>query len=332
MNAAREIANCLQEVRENLERLDIGIEAQSEDLELREGKNIRNDAKIDQLVKNQKEIIFFNISGKLCPCNLQTILDFEYDNVLKEICKSLISSGKLDDLQNITIDRNRKVFKMILDLIRKSDDKKRRVSSFYDNVDRIEYIINPDKVNYQVFREEMAYYFKGDVFDKIFEDFKITYYTDKTRSVSKVMRGNNLNPTLFIQSFDISAEFPNELLQPYKTKKIDDIRAADSFFKAIFTDYDSNVIFNFSEPVKVRSIELKPFWADLDVWFPGDGANSIVYYSLDKTNWEFLTMVPDSYGSDIGLTYIMQFEEKELMYLKFELKEYPISISYIKLG
>ena len=120
------------------------------------------------------------------------------------------------------------------------------------------------------------------------------------------------------------------MLNPYKTILVDEIKNPDNIFKAFFLDYDANVIFNFVENVRATTIQLRPFWLDLDCWYPGDGAGSKVYYSTDKSNWTFLSVLPSDYGYEMGMVHEIKFEEKEMRYLKFETKEYALSICFIK--
>lgn len=331
MNAAREIANSIYEMRTKLEKIDCELEQNFGALDIRDAREQRLNKKLEDLKQKQNDIIYFNVSGKIFPVNKRMILECPYENMLTEVVKNLINSDKLNDLQEICLDRNPKHFKVILDMIRKVDDKRNNISDFYVNKNKIRIHLNPLKIpNPQIFKEDLPYYFKNEALDKIFEDFKITY--NESENMVKTLYGFNLNLTCFVEGIEVSQEYPNEMLAPYKTLDIDELSKTDNIMKAIFTDFDANVIFRFAEPIKLKKIELRPFWGDLDCWYPGDGAGSYVYYSMDKTNWEFLTVIPEDYGIMIDMIHTMEFDEHEMKYLKFENKQYALSICYIKLS
>ena len=140
MNAAREIADSLRFLREGLSTVELTYDQTETQLDVRENRINRVDNKIDNLMTKQKEIINFNVGGKLFLCNLQMIKNFPYENILTQICEKLLREDNLQDLPNITIDRNPKHFKTIIEIFRRFDDKRTHVSDYYTH--------NPaDKIN-----------------------------------------------------------------------------------------------------------------------------------------------------------------------------------------
>lgn len=327
-NAAKEISENLNYIYIDVENLETNIDKKQAHLFKRELKNDKIDNKLAYLVEKQNNVIYFNISGKLFPCDKNVILNCEYKNMLTELLKNLIQNKKEEDLKDILLDINKKSFKSILEIIRKKDDKRLKVSEYFELNSKMNIQLK-SSLSPVVFYNDLQFIFKDIALENIFEDFKIIY-TENTKN--HLLYGPNMNLTQFVTLFEVSAWYPNELHTPYKAETMEDITRVDFGMKAIFVDYDSNIIFNFSEPVKMKKIELRPFWCDLDVWYPGDGASCVIYYSKDKVTWDFLTMVPDIYGCDMDMVHVMEFEEKECQYLKIETKEYGLSVAYIKVS
>jgi hypothetical protein len=206
-----------------------------------------------------------------------------------------------------------------MDLIRaKSDQRKGRIPE-----GRIDYLI---KCNPEALKDEIAFYFKGDSYDKVFEDFKLYYiHFNETR----ILYGINITLNNLLVKFTLSVPYPDERLEIFKANNVDEIKSLDGY-KAIFADFESNIIFEFGEYVKCNTIELRPFWGDFELWYPGNGADSEVYCSKDSLNWELLGCVPADYGFDIECLHFIEFEPKEFKYVKFETKNNAFSIAYIK--
>jgi hypothetical protein len=316
-------------LRNKLMVIESSFDSKYTEIEKRISSDERNEIKITKLFEKQSQIIKFNVSGKLFTCNLLMFLNTEYDNYLTNLCDNLTRKLKLSELETIVIDRNPKHFKTIVDIFRRRLDQLEGVLPSVKQ-GRINFPLNQNKIkNIQLFRNDLEFYFTPDTFEKLVNDFKITYQED---GVTKTIKGNIYNPNSCLEQFEITNKYPSEFLEPYITSKIEDLLSLDNIMQGIFCDYDSSIIFNFSELVKLKKIDIRPFWGDLNYWYPGDGAGSHVLYSKDKTSWEFLTMIPDDYGFDMNLLHTMDFVEIECQYIKLEAKQYPLSISYIRFG
>lgn len=314
MNGAQLFSQSLADIRGRLSELENGIEKEYDDLERKFDTHLRLENKLKDLQMKQKDKTIFNVGGKLFLFSKDIIVNCDYDNILKDF---LMKGG--------LIDRCPKHFKVILDIFRKHDDyKKGYVTRLYTNKKKIDFIIDYNKITRREFEEELEFYFKPIGCERLFKDFKF-YYRDK------LVYYKNSDKTTFITHFEVDTYYPNDLLEPYKVNVIEEIQTLDNVMKGIFVDFDSNVIFTFAEEVKINRIQVKPFWGDLDCWYPGDGAGCMVYSSRDKVNWELLSLIPDTYGMDIDEVTTLVFEEREMRYLKFETIDYGLSIAYLKI-
>jgi hypothetical protein len=335
MNGARLISDSLKSLHEQLELVEIRMDNEYSQLDRRENSNSKTTDRLEEVFHKQTEILFFNISGKLIPVDKCIIIECEYENILTQMCKNIISQINSESvsqinqqLSDIMIDRNRKNFRCVIDLMRKHDDvKKGRIPS----QSRIPYHVPRKAINPVILKEDLAFYFKGQSYDRIFEDFIITYsdFISESSEIIKMMYSANTTVNYFLKDFEVTARYPDERLELFKAETIDDIKTLDSF-KAIFSDFDSNIIFNFADVVKCKMIELRPFWGDFEMWYPGNGADSNIYSSVDGVNWELLSTVPPDYGFDIEMLHFVEFEPRDLKHVKFEAKNIALSISYIK--
>jgi hypothetical protein len=339
MNGARELSNYLHTLRERLELVEIRLENEKSSIDRRELSDDKTNDRVEEIFRKQGEVFRFNICGKLIPVDKCIILECELDNILTQMIHKIIIDTGTDNtdiineqLSDIMIDRNRKNFRCIIDILRRHDDvKKGRLG--VKSVTRIPYHIERKKINVTVLKEDLAFYFLGTSYDRIFEDFIITYseYMGKNDSTETIKMLYSVNTTVsyFLQGFKLSSHYPDERLEIFKAENIDDIKSLDGF-KAIFADFESEIIFSFADVVKCKMIEMRPFWGDFEMWYPGNGADSNIYYSLDGVNWQFLSMIPPDYGFDIEMLHYIEFDEKELKFVKFEAKNVALSIAYIK--
>jgi len=321
MNGARIIASNLKILRDSLQNVESQINKEIKIINTREDNNKYSDERLIEIINLQKNIINFNVSGKLCPVNKIMILECEYDNFLTQICKTIIKDygeeNLNDRLENYLIDRNRKYFRCIIDLLRLKYHLK-----LHNSVgQRIEYYI---KLNPNLFKEEIEYYFNGSSYDKIFKDFNLFYNDNKE---IRLLYGKNMNINDLLIEFTLTSKYPDDRLEPFTANTIDDINNIDSF-KAIFANFDSVLLFKFADYIKASCIELRPFWGDYEVWYSGNGAECPIYYSRDGNIWSELGIVPIDYGFD-ALCFI-EFKEVEFKYVKFDVKNMALSISYIK--
>jgi hypothetical protein len=153
------------------------------------------------------------------------------------------------------------------------------------------------------------------------------YY--KSNGETRLLYGVNTTISSLITKFTLSAPYPDDRLDIFKADSVDDIKSLDSY-KAIFADFESTLIFEFGDIVKCSSIELRPFWGEFEMWYPGNGADSEVFSSIDGVSWQSLGYVPPDYGFDIECLHFIEFSQREFKYIKFETKNNAFSIAYIK--
>jgi hypothetical protein len=280
-------------------------------LEEREQRCNRLESKLKDLVMLQLDVLVFTIERTSFSISNNLIQSCPYDNVFRDIITSIQEMGhSLDSTQKVFIDRNQKHFIYIIEIMRKS---------FYDN----KTITLPPKINRAAFIEDIHFYFKNDSVT-VLEDFEIRQQTSKGYDIL------NINSDL-VESCTVSTNLPNENLDPYRASTYLDIKKNNSV-KAYFVSYDSEFIVTLKQSALLSCIELRPFTFDLDSWYPGEGAGTFVFSSMDNVNWDFLSTIPDDYGGDMESIYYVNFSPRDMRYIKFQTGDFTLSISYMKVS
>ena len=319
--SVKEVITGLQEIQEQLKLLDSHYDYTFDDIKQREKINERLNPKVEELHNIQKNLLTFNVSGNLIKINKHLVINTGYATVLSELFYKVESEKKnVNELQNMLIDRDYNNFLIILDILRKKYYEK--VLQFNDT-----YIIFtiPKKTDIKIFREDLDYFFNSNT-EKVFDDFKFSYYD--VNGDKQIMFGKTNNITNLITGIKCTSWYPNELHTPYKATGIDDIKSITSN-KAYFLNYQAYLVIELADIVPVKSIELQPFTTDEDVWFCMDGAGDKISYSTDNVNWEDLTQIPFDYGSG---TSVITFPEVNLKYIRIQAGENGCSVSYLKLS
>lgn len=320
-NGAREITNYLESIRAKIQNIESRLVQESLEINHREENNKDTLSRLDEISLLQKNIVNFNISGKLYPIDKNMLLFSEYENILSNILRDRINKyGEENiDLSDILIDRNRKLFRIIIDILRsKADQIKGRIPE-----GRIDFLVKCDP---ETLKDEIAYYFKGESYDKIFVDFKLYYIQNNE---TRILYSNNTSINQLLLDFKVLAPYPDERLDIFRASSIEDINSLDSF-KAVFCDFESSIIFEFGDIVKCSAVDLRPFLGDFELWFSGNGRESKVEYSKDGITWQKIGNLPIDYGLDYDVIYSVEFgKEIEFKFIKFETENEALSIGYI---
>lgn len=134
----------LDGLKSRLESIEIQLEGQLKELEVREEKWKRVDDQLNEILKSSSEIVKFNVGGKKFQTRKDTILK-QPDSLLGRI----IDSDRIDLNEELFFDRNAKYFPFILDYLRFQEINYKRFSKvelkeLKEEVDYYEvYFINP---------------------------------------------------------------------------------------------------------------------------------------------------------------------------------------------
>lgn len=312
------MTSTIKSLKDKLVSLENNYDHKLKELEQRESKETRLDSKLKEIITLQNDIITFNISGEYIQISKQLINNTPYDNIFRDVISSMEDMGRdLEEIQNVFIDRNPKGFFYILEIMRKGFNQLLRSESIESSLKL------PRNINHEAFLEDVQFYFKQDG-DKVLDDFGFFYNKDKVRVEL------NSSGDLIIK-YTLSSELPNDMLTPYRAHNIRDIKKQSSH-KAFFVNYDSNIVFELSEIHMISQIEVKPFTFDMDCWYPGEGAGTFVFSSLDNVEWDFLNAIPDDYGIEHDNTYLINFDRRMAKYIKFQTGDYTLSIAYMKIA
>jgi hypothetical protein len=100
-------------LKSKLESIETQLEGQMKELEQREEKWKKMDDQVKDLIKNQNDIVTFNVGGKLFATRISTLL-----SVKDTLFYKLVLSEKFDLKQEIFFDRSPKLFPFIIDFLR----------------------------------------------------------------------------------------------------------------------------------------------------------------------------------------------------------------------
>lgn len=308
-----DMSSTIKMLKNKLTNLEKNYEEKLVEVELREKKKQRLEEKLKTVVGLQKQLITFNIGGEYMQLNKKVIFNCGYDNIFKDVVTNIEKMGRSpDDIKNVFIDRNAKNLSHIAEIMRKSFNKSSRDLK----------ICLSSELDLKAFQADIEFYFKQDAENVMsdYEIYKISLGKDTSISLSDLITG-----------FSIKTALPSENLDPYRANTVKDLLKKNNT-KALFVSYDSTLVFELKEMTKISSIELKPFSFDLDSWIPSEGAGTFIFGSSDNIEWDFLNSIPDDYGTEFDITYLVTFDPKNLKYIKFQTGEFTLSISYIKVA
>jgi hypothetical protein len=284
------------------------------ELEHRESSENRLNDKVKDLVGLQSEVITFNIGGEKINVSKGLVESCIYDNIFKDVIDNILDIGRsLNDIENVFIDRNSKSFYSIIEIMRKA----KLVNSGQEAK-----VILPKGINYEAFIQDVHFYFKQDA-EKVLEDILLAY--QGTNGLVYLNQSASI-----VESVKVSTNLPNDNLDPYRASTYQDIRKKNSN-KAFFVSYDSEFVVTLTNCTILNSLEVKPFTFDLDSWYPGEGAGTFIFTSLDNVEWDFLATIPEDYGTDHEAVYNVHFEQRYAKYIKFQTGDFTLSISHLKI-
>lgn len=281
--------------------------------------------------QNPNERIIFLFANETLTCSKKLILDSEYDSILKKMILS--SKSNEIDLTNKKIE----YFKIVLMIFQIKQDFAHSIIpiKMHKNYKKIE--IKNKNITRTEFEKELDFYFNDETKKQIFDFFII-------KINNAIVRTNNLrNKAFYILKFEIEGgirEIPVDL-QNYQINDIIDItiNEYDVVSKALFVNLNNVLIIELSEPIIINDIYLKPFWGDLDHFYPGDGSDLLVEISINKITWFPFGSIPSDYGNDIDEKYKVIKKERNqnsflngfAKYIKIKVNRYMLSISYIEI-
>jgi hypothetical protein len=103
----------LNDLKNKLESIESQLDGQMKELEIREEKWNKMQILVNDIIKNQNEIVTFNVGGKMFATKTDTLL-----NIKDTLFYKLIVSNKFNLKEEIFIDRSPYLFPYILDYIR----------------------------------------------------------------------------------------------------------------------------------------------------------------------------------------------------------------------
>lgn len=285
---------------------------------------------IKQYQNSNKRITFLFMDKKLT-ISKSLVLDSEYDSILKTMILSSVSNEI--DLTN----KKSEYFEIVLMIFQLKND-------FAHNVIPIKMQKNYRKIEIEnksftrtEFEKELDFYFSEETQKQIFDFFIIKINN------SIVSPSNLRNKSFYISKFEIEGE-NREIsvdLQNYQINDIKDIiiNEYDVISKALFVNLNNTLIMELSEPIIINEIYLKPFWGDLDHFYPGDGSDLLVEISVNKIAWFPFGLIPSNYGNDIDDKYKVIKKERNqnsfpncfAKYIRIRVNRYMLSIAYIEI-
>ena len=323
-----DITQSIFELKDKLIKLEEAHDKKIKNYEERKKAYDSLKTKYDSIKEYQNDVIYFNIGGKKCPTNRSLIVNSIYKSVLKDVLSNLEKMGKSKtDSSKIFIDRNPESFPYILDILRKSYQAYLSSNLDIALIGDLKVFIDPKVTLPDTFLEDVKFYFKDD-YELVQQHFRVFTSDGVERSVTQ----SNIGGVLSVK---VSADFPSDVLNPYRAKTFKDISKKNSK-KGFFISYDSNIQFSLENEIDFSKLEIKPFSANLDYWVPCEGAGTFVFSSLtggdNNDNWEFCASLPEDYGLEFenDKTYTINFDKRRARYIKLQTGDYTLSVSYIK--
>lgn len=264
--------------------------------------------KIDSIIQLQskEKQLNFKIFGKNFKCSKSLIVDSHFPNSIQ----CLVNNSE----DPIVLYKNYSCFKIFISIL-----------ELKSPIDITNTLLTKEKV-----LKELRFYFEENVLLNILGEIPIRINGYPLNS------DDPINKAEYITSYEITSTTGNvqinENLEKYRAKSIYDIlNVNDNITHAIFVSTRSNLILKFAKPIIAKTIGLKPFWGNLDHWFPGDGSN-LGIYSSQGGNWTFIGTIPNNYGSNIEDIYYITVPSKTVFTkLKIEVRQYMLSIAYIEI-
>lgn len=285
---------------------------------------------IKQYQNSNKRSTFLFMDKKLT-ISKSLVLDSEYDSILKTMILSSVSNEI--DLTN----KKSEYFEIVLMIFQLKNDIAHNVIpiKMQKNYRKIE--IENKSFTRTEFEKELDFYFSEETQKQIFDFFIIKINN------SIVSPSNLRNKSFYISKFEIEGE-NREIsvdLQNYQINDIKDIiiNEYDVISKALFVNLNNTLIMELSEPIIINEIYLKPFWGDLDHFYPGDGSDLLVEISVNKITWFPFGLIPSNYGNDIDDKYKVIKKERNqnsfpncfAKYIRIRVNRYMLSIAYIEI-
>lgn len=323
-----DITKSILDLKDKLTNLEKSHDQKIKDYEKREKTYESLKAKFNEIQTLQGDVIYFNIGGKKCPAGRKLVINSIYKSVLKDVLNNLEKIGKTKaDTYKIFIDRNPDTFIYILEILRKSTEAYEKSNCDVSLISDLSIYIDPKLTNDNNLTNDIKFYFKEDA-EMVLDHFKL--YTKQGEAFGSTSKSNVVGG---VESVKVSTDFPSNQLDPYRAKAYKDISKKNSK-KGYFVSYDSNIIFGLENEIDLKTIEIKPFSANLDYWVPCEGANAFIFSSMtgEGETWDFCCSIPDDYGIEFenDHTYTLTFDKRKAKYIKIQTGDYTLSVSYIK--
>lgn len=317
------------DLKELVKNFDLHFDDTIDTLTGQEEETIKLDQKLFEISKVNNEVTSFNINGEIIQVNPELFgrgsgrANFcKYSNNILSKMYSKYES-RLDALRKEVIEIDSHNFEICLDLLR----EKKNQSAFNFGVDTIDYTL-PKKTDEQILGADLKNFFNKDI-ENVLKDFNITYY-DSYNRFRTFFLSNDINSHLI--SSVVSEVFQDRALKNYMTSGIENILSLSSKL-AMFVAPEKTISFLFDTEVTISEILIKPFTQNPKVWYPGDGAGSLI--SVCKSiygEFETIGRIPGNYGAeqDSDEAYSIKIKTPtKLREVKIQAGLYGLSIAYI---
>lgn len=307
----------MEEVRNRIFKVEATYLDKVENVEKREFKIAQVNQKYDDYKSKLADKKLIYVDGKVIPLFKATVIN----NIYK--------SDKLTKLfedanTEVVIDLDFVYFNGILDILRKGhnlfelDEEDKNVNTKFSliskNLEKDEVFINVIK----------AYFTEKVSFSRLIVDFNLNFKSvpeDLSNLIKNV--SNNTTEMMNVDKYKVKTPEDFKELTNYKNKK------------AIFMDYNREVIIEFSESVRIKEFGLKPFTEDNNLFYPTTGSYyPNIYISDNGIEWDSLGVMPSNYGSpnDDYITTFSLGKFKTVRFIKVNTNSSSqLSISHIKI-
>jgi hypothetical protein len=277
----------LLDLKVQLESLEVEMVNQMLAIEAKEAEWNKVDAELEAKIRNTKDETVTLNIGGKIFKTRLSTLISAKDSLFAQ----LIASNKLDFSNEVFIDRSYTYFPYIMSYLR----NKKLVGS--------EKLVTKD---YSKLLEEAQYYEiqeLAEIITEILREIKfVKFETNGTYSSAGTIAGTN---------------------------KIEDLNNHEdrSLKKGICATYPGWIIFELNRQVEWDQCELGGWAGNTSLWGASNGSSSIIYTSLDKTNWTQVGTIPSNFGSTIIDVSVIKSSCK---YIKIQGSSY-VGIGYFRI-
>jgi len=203
------------------------------------------------------------------------------------------------------------VFKTLIEIVRKGNnffttyvqgkDDKGKKRSFG------EFIEKKTREDLQ-FANSLRPYFTPESFIQVVNDFGLNFVTM-----------GNCKPEELVVSYRIETPYSGAI-DRFKTEDFKVLNNINNTTTGFFLNYNGHLEFTLSEMIRTNKVYIKPFIGDTYNFSPTNGNTYCqVYVSSDGKNWDYVTVLPSTYGSSTN-DYVTEVNFNSLysfQYIKF---------------